>query len=66
MPGLGATIDALSGWAVRRKDEVHASPGELSHTAAPTAGAGTSRHPALSGRVTQSGREQQLLLLAPR
>jgi hypothetical protein len=59
MPGLGATMDALSGWAVQRMWVTHTNPVELSHTAARAAGAGASRRPALSRRVTQTRREQQ-------
>jgi hypothetical protein len=66
MPGLGASMDVLSGWAVRRKGVVRTNPGELSHTAARAAGADAGRHAALRLRVTQAGREQQLLPLARR
>jgi hypothetical protein len=66
MPGLGATIDALSGWAVHRKRLVRTDPSELSHTAARAAPAGTGRYAAFRLRVIQTGREQQLLPLARR
>jgi hypothetical protein len=66
MPGLRATIHALSGCAVHRKGGVHASPGELSHTAARAAGAGAGRHPAFRRRLAQLEREQQSLSLASR
>jgi hypothetical protein len=59
MPGLGAIINALSGWAVHRKGVVHTSPGEPSHIATCSAGAGPDCHPALSQRLAQTGREQQ-------
>jgi hypothetical protein len=66
MPGLGATMDALSGWAVQRMCVVHASAGELKHAAAQAVGAGASQHPALMRRVTQTGHEWLPLLLARR
>jgi hypothetical protein len=66
MPGLGASMDALSGWAVHRKHVVRTNPGELSHTAAPAVGASAGRHPAFRRRLTQPGREQQPLPLARR
>jgi len=62
MPGLGATMDVLSGWAAHRKGTVHASPDDLSHTASRAAVAGW--HPALRQHVTQTGREQRPLPLA--
>jgi hypothetical protein len=64
MPGLGATIDALSDRAGHRMCVVHTNPGELSHTAARAAGAGAGRPAAFRGRVTETGREQQPLPLA--
>jgi hypothetical protein len=66
MPGLGVSMDALSGWAVHRKRVVRTKLGELSHTAARAAGADAIRHAVLSLRVTQTGREQQPLPLARR
>jgi hypothetical protein len=66
MPGLGATMDALSGWAEHRKGTVHASPDEQSHTVARTAAAGAGWHLAFCRRVTQAGRQEQPLPLARR
>jgi hypothetical protein len=72
MPGLGATIDALSGWAVRREGVVCTSRGELTHTGAQAAGPGAGQHPAFRGpptfrrRVAQTGHEHQPLPLARR
>jgi hypothetical protein len=54
-------MDALSGWAIHRKRVVRTNPGELSHTAAPTAAAGADRHPAFQRRVTPTGCEQRAL-----